>query len=94
MVDLAKRAKFYGMGGAFCFLLAIEFSMLTQIGLIYVPISISLVFSLLGCLIGIFLLALGAKSKEALHHGTITFVLNIIALIFVLLILYGVQIFI
>lgn len=94
MVDLAKHAKFYGMAGALCFLLAIELSMLTQVGVIYVPISVSLIFSVLGCLIGIFLLALGAKSREALNHGAITLVLNIVALIFVLLILYGVQVFI
>jgi len=94
MVDLARYAKFYGMAGALCFLLSIEFTMLSAIGILIIPNLIPIFFSVLGCIIGVILLAISAaaKSREALNHGIITLVLNVIALVFVLLIMYGIKI--
>ena len=93
MEFIRKYAKYYGLVGVICFLISVELNLLITIGILKrLPFETVSFFSVTGILIGAYLIILGDHySVVARNHGIIVLVLNIIAFILCVLVLFASQ---
>lgn len=91
MEFVRKYAKYYGFVGVLCFLISVELNLFISIGILKkLPFETVSFFSITGMLIGIYLIILGDHySVVAKNHGIIVLVLNIIAFILCVLVLFA-----
>lgn len=93
MEFIRKYAKYYGFVGVLCFLISVELNLFISLGIFKkLPFETVSFFSLTGILIGVYLLILGDYySIVARNHGIIVLVLNTVAFILCVLVLFGHQ---
>jgi len=89
MEIIGKYAKYYGIAGTVCFLISVEMNLFITLGILSLPFETVSFFSVVGMMIGVYLLLLGWYSREARNHGIVVLILNIFAFILGFLVMFA-----